>query len=210
MFVVRQVNLCFCLSNWFLCKLCFDLLSSLSKATDCCSGGTQFDLLWIGCCSLFLSVRFLICLSLDFVFFYILIWLAESSPLIVFLVLKFAPPCKLSHLNVICRHRKQAGIRFVGFILNAFHLWQFLHHIVNLSSLFLDIICQLVNIFLYVAFSCSGKCFVLGLVENCFRSSRSMSSSVFLCFFKLFLVSSYALSVKACQRLKKVFFCLFP
>ena len=49
--------------------------------------------------------------------FYILISLAESSnsPLIAFLVLKFALPCKLfpSTLNVICRHRKQAGIRFI-------------------------------------------------------------------------------------------------
>ena len=54
--------------------------------------------------------------------FYILISLAESSnsPLIAFLVLKFALPCKLSPpstLNVICRHRKQTGIRFIDFFL---------------------------------------------------------------------------------------------
>ena len=55
-------------------------------------------------------------------FFYILISLPESSLLIVFLVLKFALPYKLSPLNVICRHRKQTGIRFIGFILNVFGL----------------------------------------------------------------------------------------
>ena len=56
------------------------------------------------------SVRFLMCLLLDFCFFYILISLAESSPLVAFLVLKFALPYKLSPLNVTCRHRKEAEI----------------------------------------------------------------------------------------------------
>ena len=55
-------------------------------------------------------------------FFYIFISHAESSPLMTFLVLKFALPCKLPPLNVICRQRKQAGIRFIGFILNVFYL----------------------------------------------------------------------------------------
>ena len=43
-------------------------------------------------------------------FFFILISLAESSPLVAFLVLKFALPYELSPLNVPCRHRKEAGI----------------------------------------------------------------------------------------------------
>lgn len=69
-------------------------------------------------------------------FFYILISLAESSPLIVSSVLKFALSHKLSH-DVMCRHRKQTRIRLVGFILNVFHLRQFLHQSVNLGDSFL-------------------------------------------------------------------------
>ena len=53
-------------------------------------------------------------------FFYILISLAESSPLVEFLVLKSALPYKLSPLNVTCRHRKEAGIWFIDFILYIF------------------------------------------------------------------------------------------
>ena len=69
-------------------------------------------------------------------FFYILISLAESSPLIASFVLKFALPYKLSR-DLMCRHRKQTRIRLVGFILNVFHLRQFLHQSVNLVDSFL-------------------------------------------------------------------------
>ena len=133
------------------------------------------------------SVRFLLSFARPCVF-YILISRAESSPLIAFLVLKFTLPCKLSPLIVIRRYRKQAGKRFVGFNLNVFHLWQFLHHRINVGDLFLDIICQLAYIFLYFPFTSGGKCFVLGLVESSIRLIRSMSSNVSLCFSMLFLV----------------------
>ena len=154
----------------------------------------ESNLVWFGVN--WKSMRFLMSFAI-LCFFYILILHAESSPLIVFLVLKFALPCKLSPLNVIRRHRKQAGLRFNGFLLNVFHLWQFLHHRINLDDLFLDIIFQLAYIFLCVAFASVNKRFILGLVENSFRSIRSMSSGVFLCFSELFLV--FLLLVYNCE-----------
>ena len=50
-------------------------------------------------------VRLLMCLLLDFS--NILVSLAESSPLVAFLVPKFALPYKLSPLNLTFRHKKR-------------------------------------------------------------------------------------------------------
>ena len=88
------------------------------------------------------NLRFIICFLLDFVFSIFLFCLLNLLCLLFF-VLKFALPYKLSHLNVMCRHRKQTSIWLDGFILNVFHLRQFLHQSVNLGDSFLDNICQL-------------------------------------------------------------------
>ena len=164
------------LANWLkscssFCRIWFSFVTGVGINFD----PLESNLVWSGVN--WKSVRFLMCLLLDFVF---PLFLFRLLNLVAFLVLKFALPYKLSPLNVTCRHRKEAGIWFIDFILNIFYLWQFLHHRVNLGDLFLDIVCHLAYIFLYIAFVSGCKCFVHGLVENSLRSILSMSSGVFL------------------------------
>ena len=149
-------------------------------------------------------MRFLICLLLYFGFSIFLFRLLNLRILrllrfwfssLLFLV-NFPPPPSMSSVDTENRQGYDS-LTFFCFFLNVFHFWQFLHHSINLGDFFLDIICQLAYIFLYVAFTSGSKCFFLGLVENGFLSIQSMISSVFLCFSELFLV--FLLLVYNCE-----------
>ena len=125
------------------------------------------------------SVRFLMCLLLDFVFSLFLFHLLNLLRLLRFwfsslhFLTNFPPS-----MSCVDTEKRQGydslTLFWTFFISDNFCI------IAYLGDLFLDIVYQLAYIFLYIDFASGGKCFVLGLVENSLRSILSMSSSVFL------------------------------